>query len=327
LLTFLFYDNILTVHEDRREVLDMRLGLKHIICATDFSEPANYAINYGVSLAKEFNAKLYVCHVIDLSSATLYGDATFAFETQLIHMEDYAQDRLKRLMDDIDIEWEPLISTGNAADEVARLASEKGADMAITATRGHSGLKRLILGSVTERLMRTLPCPLLAVHRHEKYTEEPSKEEIRFKRILIGCDFSPDSNLAFEYGLSLAQEYEAELHLIHVLEPPIYKEWPKTPEETREKIRKDLYEQLKMKLEAMVPQDALNWCKPKTMLLSGHPDVEILKYADVQGIDLVVLGVAGHGLVESFFVGSTTERVMRKAPCAVLSVRPIKDNK
>jgi len=228
-------------------------------------------------------------------------------------------------MDNYDIDWEPLVATGNAADEVARLAEEKGADMAITATRGHSGLKRLILGSVTERLMRTLRCPLMAVHRHD--TGKYAVEEIKFKRVLVACDFSPDSNLAFEYGLSLAQEYESELHLVHVLEPPVYKEWPKTPDETRENIRKNLYEQLKEKLEAMVPQEAKNWCKPKTMLLAGRPDIELAKYAEVQGIDLIVMGVTGHGLVESFFVGSTTERVMRKAPCAVLTVRPTKGNK
>jgi nucleotide-binding universal stress UspA family protein len=304
----------------------MRLILKNILCATDFSGPANYAIEYSVSLAKEFNSKLYLCHIIDLSSATLYGDTTFAFETQLVHMEEYAVERLKRLMDKHDIEWEPLVSTGNAADEVARLAKEKGVDIAITATRGHSGLKRLLLGSVTEHLMRTLPCPLLAVHKHEKYGDVPREQEITLKRVLIGCDFSPDSNLAFQYGLSLAQEYEAEVHLVHVLEPPVYKDLPKAAEDAREIIRKNLHVQLKEKLEAMVPQEAFNWCKPKTMLLSGRPDQELIKYADVQGVDLIVLGVTGHGLVESLFVGSTTERVMRKAPCAVLSVRPIQKN-
>jgi nucleotide-binding universal stress UspA family protein len=301
----------------------MRMALKNIICATDFSDLANYAVNYGVSLAKEFNAKLYLCHVIDLSSATLYGDATFAFETQLVHMEEYAQERLRRLMEGHNIEWEPLVSTGNAADEVSRLAEEKNADLAITATRGHSGLKRFILGSVTEHLMRTLPCPLLAVHRHEKYLEVLNGQDIKFKKILIGCDFSNNSNLAFQYGLSLAQEFESELHLVHVLEPPIYKEWPKSVEHTKAVIRKDLFVQLNEKLEAMVPQDALNWCKPRTTLLEGLPDVELTRYADAQGIDLIALGVAGHRLVESFFVGSTTERVMRKAPCAVLSVRPM----
>jgi nucleotide-binding universal stress UspA family protein len=297
----------------------MRMQLKNIICATDFSDLANSAVSCSVSLAKEFNAKLYLCHVIDLSSATLYGDATFAFETQLIHMEEYAQERLRHIMDKYQVEWEPLVTTGNAADEVARLAEEKNVDMAITATRGHSGLKRVVLGSVTERLMRTLPCPLLAVHGQGGY---PDGNEIRFKRILIGCDFSSDSNLAFQYGLSFAQEYEAEVHLVHVLEPPVYKDWPKA-EDAKEIVRKGLLEQLTAKLEAMVPTEALNWCKPKTVLLSGQPHVELIKYADAQGIDLIVLGVTGHGLVESFFVGSTTERIMRRSPCAILSVRPV----
>ena len=305
----------------------MRMSMKNIICATDFSELANYAVNYGVSLAKVFNAKLYLCHVIDLSSATLYGDATFAFETQLVHMEEFAQERLRRLMEGHNVQWEALVSTGNAADEVARLAEEKKVDLAIAATRGHSGLKRFILGSVTEHLMRTLPCPLLAVHRHEKYLNVLTGQEIKFKKILIGCDFSNNSNLAFNYGLSLAQEFEAEFHLVHVLEPPIYKEWPKSVEHTKDIIHRDLFVQLNEKLQAMVPQDALNWCKPRTALLEGHPDEELTKYADAQGIDLIVLGVAGHRLVGSLFVGSTTERVMRKAPCAVLSVRPIQDNK
>jgi nucleotide-binding universal stress UspA family protein len=230
-------------------------------------------------------------------------------------------------MEGHNIEWEPLVSTGNAADEVSRLAEEKNADLTITATRGHSGLKRFILGSVTEHLMRTLPCPLLAVHRHEKYLEVLNGQDIKFKKILIGCDFSNNSNLAFQYGLSLAQEFESELHLVHVLEPPIYKEWPKSVEHTKAVIRKDLFVQLNEKLEAMVPQDALNWCKPRTTLLEGLPDVELTKYADAQGIDLIALGVAGHRLVESFFVGSTTERVMRKALCAVLSVRPMQGKK
>jgi nucleotide-binding universal stress UspA family protein len=295
------------------------MQIKKIICATDFSDLANYAIYYGVSLAREFKAKLYLCHVIDLSSATMYGEATFGFESQLIHMEDFTHERMKRIMSEHEIEWEPLVATGNAADEVARLAEKNGADMAISATRGRSGLKRLILGSVTEHLMRTLHCPLLTV----RGLEQDQSKEIRFKRILVGTDFSPDSNLAFEYGLSLAQEFQSELHLVHVLEPPSYRDLPKSVDAESEIIRKKLHEELNKKLEFMVPTDALNWCKPKTTLLAGDPHEELSKYADIQNIDLVVLGVTGHSLVESLFVGSTTERVIRKAPCSVLSVRPM----
>jgi nucleotide-binding universal stress UspA family protein len=301
----------------------MRINIKKIICATDFSDLSNHAIAYGVSMAREFKAKLYLCHVIDLSSATIYGEATFGFEPQIIRMEDYAHERLNRIMAEHQIEWEPLVTTGSAADEVTRLAEEKKMDMAIAATRGRSGLKRLVLGSVTEHLMRTLPCPLLTIHGPKEETAVNVDQKIGFKRILVGADFSPDSNLAFQYGLSMAQEFQSELHLVHVLEPPIYKDIPKSVEGARETIRKSLYKQLNDKLEEMVPVEAFNWCKPKTTLLAGYPHEELSKYADLQNIDLIVLGVRGHGLMESLFIGSTTERIIRKAPCAVLSVRPV----
>jgi len=301
----------------------MRMQIRKIICATDFSSLSNHAVSYGVFLAGEFKAKLYLCHVIDLSSATMYGEAAFGFEPQLMQMEDYARARLRQMIPERSIDWEPLVATGSAADEVARLAEEKGADIAVTATRGRSGLKRLILGSVTEHLMRTLHCPLLTVRGCEQAPGVSTHKKIELNRILVGCDFSEDSNLAFQYGLSLAQEFQSELHLVHVIEPPVYKDMPKSVEGAREIIRKSLHTQMTEKLETMVPSEARNWCKPKTTLLAGFPHEELFKYDDIQNIDLLVLGVTGHGLVESLFVGSTTERVIRNAPCAVLSVRPI----
>jgi len=297
--------------------------LKKIVCATDFSDLSNHAIAYGVYLAREFKAMLYLCHVIDLSSATIYGEATFGFEPQITRMEEYAQERLKRIMAGHEIGWEPFVTSGNAADEVTRFAEEKGIDLVIAATRGRSGLKRFILGSVTEHLMRTLPCPLLTIHGPKKGPAVSVEQNIEFKRILVGADFSPDSDLAFQYGLSMAQEFQAELHLVHVLEPPVYKEIPKSVQGAREEIRKSLHEQLSVKLEAMVPVEALNWCKPKIALLAGYPDIELSKYADMENIDLIVLGVRGHGLMQSLFIGSTTERVIRHASSAVLSVRPM----
>jgi nucleotide-binding universal stress UspA family protein len=303
--------------------MGMRMQFKKIICATDFSDLSNHAVSYGIELAREFKAKLYLCHVIDLSSATMYGEATFAFEAQYVHMEEYAHERLRRLIGENQIDWEPLVSTGRAADEITLLAEEKSVDLAIAATRGRSGLKRLILGSVTEHLMRTLPCPLMIVPRLELNLQTEPAQAVRFKNILVGCDFSPNSTLAFQYAISLAQEFQSELHLVHVIEPPVYKDLPKSVEEARDKLRQGLHKQLKERLENMVPKEASNWCKPKIMLLAGHAHEELSKYAVVQDIDLIVLGVTGHRLVEALFVGSTTDRVVRRAPCTVLSVRPM----
>jgi nucleotide-binding universal stress UspA family protein len=72
----------------------------------------------------------------------------------------------------------------------------------------------------------------------------------------------------------------------------------------------------------MVPEEARTWCNPVTTLLAGQPHEELVKYAVVNGLDLIVLGVRGHSLVETLFVGSTTDRVLRNSPCPVLSVQP-----
>jgi nucleotide-binding universal stress UspA family protein len=299
----------------------MRVLLKRILCATDFSDFSNHAIPYGIALAREFKAKLYVSHVIDLSSAAIYGEAVFALEEQQSRMTSYAHKEMTRLMGQETLDWEPLITVGNPANEIARLAADKQVDLAIGASHGRSGLKRLILGSVTERLMRTLPCPLWVVRSPELGFVTPANQAIQLKKILVGCDFSPDSRLAFEYGLSLAQEFQADLHLAHVIEPPLYDDLIK-PSESGETSRQRLRKTVQEKLAAMVPEEARTWCNPVTALLAGQPHEELIKYAVVNAIDLIVLGVRGHSLVETLFVGSTTDRVLRKAPCPVLSVQP-----
>lgn len=301
----------------------MRVSIKRIMCATDFSESSDHALSYGIALAKEFNAKLYVCHVVDLTSAGIYGEAFLAFEDQQNRIQKRALEDLKTLLEKQAVDWEPVVTSGRASDEVTRMAQEKGVDLVVSATHGRSGLKRVIIGSVTERLMRTLPCPLMVVRGREEDFMDPGRQEIRMKRVLVGCDFSPDSDLAFQYGLSLAQEFQSELHLVHVIETPAYKDLLKLTAEVREELKQDLRSTLHGKLTDMVPQEALAWCTPKTTLLAGQPHEEILKYAVVNDADLIVLGVRGRGQVETLLVGSTTDRVARSAPCPVLSVRPL----
>ena len=300
----------------------VKVQIKTIVCTTDFSDFSNRAIPFGVALAKEFGAKLYLCHVIDLSSVAMYGEG---FSDPLMlesKITDYAQQHLNDLIGDTDIEWESLTSVGHTADEIAIIAKEKGADLVVSATHGRSGLKRLILGSVTERLMRTLPCPMYIVRALEREPAAPVMAEMKLGRILVGCDFSADSDLAVQYGLSLAQEFQTELYLAHVLEPSVYKDMLAYSAGKAEIARKGLREELTQKLGDMLTEEAKQWCTPKTVLLAGQPSDELTKYALVNEVDLIVLGIRGHSVMESLLVGSTTDRVVRQAPCPVLSVRP-----
>ena len=118
----------------------------------------------------------------------------------------------------------------------------------------------------------------------------------------------------------MAQEFQSELHLVHVVEPTGYKDLFKMPAEPREKFKQDLYDMIKERLKTMVPEDALNWLTLHTRLLVGKPYAEIIRYTEINDIDLIVLGIRGHGMVEDLLVGSTTDRVIRHAPCPVLSI-------
>jgi nucleotide-binding universal stress UspA family protein len=295
----------------------MRMQFRSIICATDFSEHSNRTIPYGVAIAREFDARIYVCHVIDLSAVTIYGEFQLDPVGQQGRIRQETEEQLSKMPGLQDVNWEPLIGVGQPAAEIARLVEEKEADLVIASTRGHSGLKRLILGSVTQRLMRTLSCPLLAVHGLEEGFIGKDADGIRLKKLLIGSDFSTDSVLALNYGLSLAQEFEAEVHLIHVMEPPIYPEFLTPAEQTQDMLRIDVF---KENLDGLVPDDARNWCSLKTAVLRGQPYEELVAYAVSKGMDMVVLGVRGHSLVKSLLMGSTTDRVVRRAPCPVLTV-------
>ncbi len=298
----------------------MRVQMRNILCATDFSDFSNRTIPYGIALAREFEARLYICHVIDLSSIAIYGEFQLNPVDQQNRIRKQAAEQLDQIIGEQPVKWEPLITVGHTADEISRLVDEKAIDLVIAATRGRSGLKRLILGSVTERLMRVLSCPLLVVHSPEHEFVNPVSQQIRLKKILVGCDFSPDSDLAFQQALSLAQEFEADLHLAHVVEPSASSELLKPDKALSDEIQQGLHQRLTAKLIAMVPEDARNWCTPQTRILEGQPYEALAQYAKTHAIDMIVLGVRGHGLVKTLFLGSTTDRVVRQASCPVLSV-------
>jgi nucleotide-binding universal stress UspA family protein len=303
----------------------MRPNLNNIMCLTDLSKFSNQTIDYGIALAKEFESRLYLCHVVDIPSMAFYNEAHLDPIEQQNQLVSHAETTLADLAKNEKIDWQPLITVGPTVSEISRLVKEKYIDLVISASHGRSGLKRLVLGSVTEELMRIISCPMLVIGGNEKYDKKAEPVEFRLQKIMVGCDFSSDSTLALRYALSFAQEFEAELHLVHIIEPTAYQNLSKAVKDAEKGYQNELKKLIGTKLNNLIPEDARNWCFPKTAILEGRADEKIVEYAKQSNIDLIVLGVRGHGLVETLFLGSTTDRVARQAPCPMLSVSPISD--
>ena len=289
--------------------------IRKIMVTTDFSETGNLALPYAVAMAQRFDSKLYVCHIIDLPATSIYGETINIYEVQQ-GVEEYAEQELAKSIGGYDVDWEPLIGTGNPAGEAARLALKKGVDLVIAASQGHSSIKKLLLGSVTEQLMHTLHCPILVV-RDGSFSPNQG-----FKKILVGLDFSQDAHLALEYARELASEFAAELHVAHVIPETFFKKWLQQGADPVEDLEEGLRAKLYEEIAEMLPEGTA-----KIHILAGEPQDEIVALSDDLETDLIVLGVHGLGFVESLLVGSTTDRVVRMAECPVLSVRPINKDK
>lgn len=297
----------------------MKVEFKRILCATDLSDFSNMAVYYGAALARVFQAKVHLCHIIDLPIVSVHGEA-FTYPPDYVEsLRKSGFQQFDDLMASLSIDWEPHIETGAIAPTIARLADTNGADLVIAATHGRSGFKRLLLGSVTEQLIRTIGCPFLIVTPPEKRITRDTIDMFAVKKILVGCDFSKDSSHAVTVGFSLAQEFQSALHLVHVMEPFAYED-ALMPDPMTADVQNDLYAHLNRKLEILVPEEARNWCNVTTDCLAGKPFDELVKYALLHAVDLIILGIRGHGLVETLFLGSTTDRIIRRASCPVLTV-------
>lgn len=177
-----------------------------------------------------------------------------------------------------------------------------------------------LLGSTAESVSRSAPCPVLVMHSDE---QEFINDDLKVdpKRILVAYDFSDYSELAMKYGLSMAQEHQAELHLLHVLPPRSVND----PEIAWYPVKgNSAYHNAAWRLQRAIPDEAHLWCRVKTAVSEGYAYREILSYAEQNEIDLICVGAHGAGFGMQALFGSNVDRVLRQAPCPVLVARPLK---
>lgn len=291
------------------------IKIESILCPLDLSEDSAAALRYAVALAKSYEAKLYLYHCtdsLDLSVESCREMLEYVLRDQARHHSG--------ILNFDSIDCETIITDGNPAEVIARLATDKDIDLIVMASRRRHGASRL-LGSTAETVSHNAGCPVLIVHPDEREWVGKTTSQIDLRRILIAHDFSKESKLALNFGLSLAQEYQAELHLLHVLP---YPQTPQVSELTDEETA--AFRSTALRLYQAVPAEAFLWCQVKQAIRAGEPYTEILDYAETHQIDLICMGAQGAGFVKRAVFGSNTDRVLRRAPCPVLIARPLKSN-
>ena len=294
--------------------------IEKILCPIDFSDFSRDALDHAVALARWYEARLIVMHVVPIPTVPLpmagvpIDTPVFPIDTAEVtrHVQEWARESIGSSNIPMDV----FVTSGSAAIEIARHAELSRADLLVLGTHGRSGFQRLFLGSVTEKVLRSTNAPVMTIPPPVK-----KPESIQFRTILCPVDFSDESLRALEYAFSLAKEADARIILLHVVEGLVN---PSYASQFRNVSVLEYYEQMeeeaRRQLAAVVPEDARTWARPVERLTRGRAYRQILQTADEESVELIVMGVRGRGAVDRLVFGSTTDHVIRRARCPVLTL-------
>jgi len=297
------------------------LPIKKILFPTDFSECANYAFNYSLILAEKYKAELVMLHAIVMFQEDpnnpdyRFPDLTESYKT----IEKASHKEFDRLCS----KWKKLkikkvvVRGFSPAEEILQYAEDKKIDLIVMGTHGRSAISRFFLGSTAEKVVRFSICPVITLR------EEP-KEFIktrRYGRILFPTDYSEYAQKALKWAVELTKDYGSELDVLHVIEqnipPQYYSAGISSIFELDRELKKRAMKALTRFLKGVDKKEV----NVKRFIREGKSDVDIVKFAEKRSIDLIVIASHGMSGIERLLMGSTTERVVRRASCPVLTIK------
>jgi nucleotide-binding universal stress UspA family protein len=288
-----------------------RVEIKSVLFPTDFSAASDAAIPYAAEIAKRFGAKLYALHVRPPVVNPMTEPATWpAIEKAAAAQAEAQVKSLKKAFPTL--RPEIMIEEGNFWEALQSAIQTHKIDLIVLGTRGRSGAGKFFLGSKAEEIFRQVPCPVLTVGPH---TEGILPRHGEFTEILYATDFSAESSAAAAYAVSLAQEFQARLTLLHVI----------ADEKPGDLILPgELVKGSEQRLRKLVPPEAELWCEPRFVVEQGAAAETILQVAKNRRADLIVLGVrrpTGFPGAATHLPMATAHKVVAQAACPVLTVR------
>jgi nucleotide-binding universal stress UspA family protein len=302
------------------------IAIRRILCPVDFSDHSTRALDHALAIASWYKATVTMLHVAPVAPVAAYvsGSGLPAYVTMtagargtlLTAMRQFAAREPRA---GVAVEFE--VAEGGIAETILARSSELPADLLVLGTHGRTGFNRWVLGSVTEKVLRTAVCPVLTVPRAVGDTAP-----LAFRRIVCGIDFSDCSMAALDHAISLAQEAQAQLTVVHVIELP-----PDIPRDVHETVLAGPHsfkeyialaeEEGRARLTDAIPDPVRASIAVDSVLAAGKPYREILRVATEHRADLLVVGVHGRSAIDRLFFGSTTQHLVRQAACPVLTFK------
>lgn len=282
-----------------------QIAIKNILFATDFEAPAQRALPFAVAMANRYGAKLYVSHVIPREAYACAPPP--AADRVLKEVGDIASYTLSQIVSPIQqsgLRCDAVLGKGNPIEVIKEFVSKYSADLIVIGSV-RRGSSKAVLGSVAEEIIRESPCPVLTVGPHVTTLAFSGAQSI-----ICAMDFSPVSTRAVEFAISLAEEYEAHLTLVHVLEGRL----PTSLEFAVEFTERRLHE--------AIPADLDLRFTPEVVVEAGSVADHIVTLATELSAGIIVMGAHGAGMPAgpASRLGSIVHKVVSLAPCPVLTV-------
>jgi nucleotide-binding universal stress UspA family protein len=278
-----------------------QLKLNNVLVATDFSSFSKMAVLYATSIARRHGSRLFVTHVVTSQSERALMDGWRAGQAEIT--EHLLANRLDG------IQHELLVRSGDIWAVLSQLIAERGIDLVVVGTRGRTGVRKFILGSVAENIFRQAPCPVLTVGPSIS-GQDP---EMGPERILTATGFASHSLLAVRYAVKLAQDLNSSLALLNVVTDP-----SQDSDEARESTRDERLTRLR----TLIPSDVHLRSEPVLVVEFGSAPEKILQTAVTWKANLIVLGLrrveeASRGEA----IWAKAYEIVGQASCPVLTVR------
>jgi nucleotide-binding universal stress UspA family protein len=293
------------------------MNIRAILCPVDFSEASRHAIGFAVALARWAAARIEAFHVPE---PALVGAGSGPRLGRSMLPGTSSEELLHRIAAQFDTPSAPPLTIvpntaeGDAAETIADYAPFCGADLIVIGTRGAGGLRHLLLGSVTETVIRKSAVPVLSVPPHAARAPK-----LPFKRVVVAVDFSAPSVAALNAVRRLLDDPLTETTLLYVIDEPdehalfVARSYDVHHHaEAREVSARQSLIQL-----AQTRFDSGRM--PQFRIARGRAPEEILAAASELDADLIVMGVHGRTALDMAIFGSTTNQVVRKASCPVLT--------